>query len=84
MALEAKILANWQRGGRQAPLFPLILHWCVCQGDTLGLASVTCLFQTRFCYYQIGCFAPSSKIRAEGDVEWLLERLCSSDIQAFI
>lgn len=27
-----------------APLFPLILEWSVCQGDTLGLASMSRLF----------------------------------------
>lgn len=44
MALEAEIPANWQRGCGLAPLYPLILEWSVCQGDTLGLASMNCLF----------------------------------------
>lgn len=44
---RAEIPANWQRGcGLVPPLFcsSLILEWSVCQGDTLALASMSCLF----------------------------------------
>lgn len=44
VALVAEIPVNWQRGFGLAPLFPPILEWSVCQGDTLGLASMHCLF----------------------------------------
>lgn len=52
MALEGQIPANWQSGCGQAPLFALILEWSVCQGDTLGLASMRRLFHTCFCHFQ--------------------------------
>lgn len=42
---RTEIPANWQRGRGLAPLFPLILEWSVCQGDTLGLASMNYLFR---------------------------------------
>lgn len=48
MALQAEIPANWQRGCGLAPLFALIVEWSVCQGDTLGLASMNCLFPLLF------------------------------------
>lgn len=43
--MRTEIPANWQRGCGLAPLFPLILEWSVCQGDTLGLASMNYLFR---------------------------------------
>lgn len=42
--LEVQIPANWQRGQAQAPLFANIGGFCVCQADTLSLASMNCLF----------------------------------------
>lgn len=42
--LRDEIPANWQRVCGLAPLFPLIVEWSVCQGDTLSLASMNCLF----------------------------------------